>query len=104
MRITLEQFKQYIDYKQSTINGISEQTYDALKALGIDIITLLDKQPQHPLEAVVFSEEQRYWIDWWLYDAPSDNQLVTHPDGSSYNLADVEDLYNYLVEHTEQQS
>lgn len=99
MKITLEQFKGYIEYKQTVFKDV----YKDLKNLGIDILTLLDKQPQHPLEAVVFSQKQRDWIDWWLYNAPSDNQLVTHPDGTSYNLASVEDLYNYLVEHTEEQ-
>lgn len=98
MKITLEQFKAYIEYKQTVFNDV----YKDLQTLGIDIITLLERQPQHPLENAVFTEEQRDWIDWWLYDAPSDNQIVTHPDGSSYNLASVEDLYNYLVEFTEQ--
>jgi len=98
VKITLEQFKEYINYKQTANNDV----YEALLKLGVDILTLLENQPKHPLEAVVFSQEQRDWIDWWLYEAPSDNQLVIHPDGSSYNLASVEDLYNYLVEHTEQ--
>lgn len=97
MKITLEQFKEYINYKQTANNVV----YEALLKLGVDILTLLERQPQHPLEAVVFTETQLEWIDWWLQEIHQ-GSTITHPDGNNYTLNTVEDLYDYLVKFTEQ--
>jgi hypothetical protein len=70
----------------------------AINRLGVDLTEYSNvfHSMIECLMQIAFDEEQNNAINWWLYDAPKDNKVITFTDGTKLNVDTPAKLWKYI--------